>query len=235
MLNAVSVYRQLNKSDWGEAEKEKKKFRTWNQKVLLLSLAEIEGPSDFTGWEFLLLMSRPWKRPRGSWCCNWSEGTRMCPGESIVCWWLEMPAGRGWNWGICMFSLRPGWGWGVKKAADWLYETCCIAKLNVSELVDISPVASLSLSTSCFSASLSAAILEQQICKYINIDAALWMKRKLNVGSTQCYLPSRNWACCSMACSRSLSSVFSLLSPVVSLCKGKRSIDQEMFGFNYEG
>ena len=32
-----------------------------------------------------------------------------------------------------------------------------------------------------------------------------------------CGLPSRNWACCSMACNRSLSSVFSVVRPVVSL------------------
>ena len=38
------------------------------QKVVLLSLAEREGSSDFTSDDPLLLISRPCNRPRGSLC-----------------------------------------------------------------------------------------------------------------------------------------------------------------------
>lgn len=120
-----------------------------NQNVLLLSLAEREGPSDLTWWVLLLLISRPWNRPRGSWCiesersCNWAA-------ESIGCCWNCCC--------ICMLRDSFGVGWvGLEKKADWLYWTCCIAKLYESVVVDSSPVAILSLSTSCFSASLRAA------------------------------------------------------------------------------
>lgn len=127
-----------------------------NQNVLLLSLVEIEGASDLTIWEPLLLISRPWKRPRESWCkelvrpCTWAV-------ESIAYWWVDMPAGREWNCGICELRILfvPDWGW-LENKADGLYGACKIGKLNVSGEVDISPVAILSLSTSCFKASLRA-------------------------------------------------------------------------------
>lgn len=53
------VYQQCNERVMGLS-------RDLNYKVLLLSLAEIEGPSDFTRGKALLPMSRPCKRPRGS-------------------------------------------------------------------------------------------------------------------------------------------------------------------------
>lgn len=56
------------------------------QNVLLLSPAEIEGPSDFTRRELLLLISSPCSLPRGS-CCNVSE--KACD------WAVASIAGRG--------------------------------------------------------------------------------------------------------------------------------------------
>lgn len=79
---------------------------------------------------------------------------------------------------------------------------------------DISPVAILSLSTSCFSASLSAASKKKNKKHFFH--QRIWLLNRIKESH---YLPSRKWACCSMACKRSLSSVFSLLSPDVSLWK----------------
>lgn len=155
--DGVSLW-TIKQIGFGAMDKSEKNL---NQNALLLSLADI-GHSDFTRWEPLLLISRPWKQPRGSWC-NESERPRTwAAAESIGCWWLDVPAGMGLNCDICTFceSFWPDWGWGEKKA-DWWYGTCCIVKLNVSELVDISPVAILSLSTSCFSASLSATYFKK--------------------------------------------------------------------------
>lgn len=42
-------------------------------------------------------------------------------------------------------------------------------------------------------------------------------------------LPSRNWACCSIACKRSLSSAFSAESPVVSLWKKRTAVRRELY------
>lgn len=136
---------------WGNAQISK------NQNVLLLSLADIEGPSGFTGWEPLLLISRPWKRPRGS-CCIASEKPWTWLAASIWAWWFDMLGWRWLYWGILVLwdSFCAECCWCAKKP-DWLYGTWCIPRLYASEVPASSPVAILSLSTSCFSASFKAA------------------------------------------------------------------------------
>lgn len=152
MLN-TSVYEQFHKQGWeGDCA-------SWqhNHNVLLLSLAEIEGVSVLTWCIPLPPISRPWKRPRGSCCivsgraCPWPANKRR--------WGVNKLSWREWNCCICMFwdSLGPDCVW-WEKNADWLYGMCCIPKLYASEEEDISPVAILSLSTSCFSASFRAVI-----------------------------------------------------------------------------
>lgn len=134
------------------------KLAARDQNVLLLSLADMVGASVFTRWEPLLLISRPWKRPRGS-CCIVSGRACAWLATSIEWWVVDMLDWRGWYCAICIFreSLGPDCGWCEENKVDWLYGICCIPKLYASEGAAISPVAILSLSTSCFSASFKAA------------------------------------------------------------------------------
>lgn len=129
--------------------------------MLLLSPADIELPSDFTttSASFFtatgpLPMSSPWSRPSES-CCIISE--REFGWDSI--WWLGTLGWGCWNW--CGSCWTPAWCWTACWSDSWkkegLYGTCCIPVLYASFDFAISPVAILSLSTSCFSASLRAA------------------------------------------------------------------------------
>ena len=123
------------------------------QNAVLLSLAESEGPSDFTRGGPLLLMSSPWKRPSWSFC-NISDR-----GWELVCcsWWGGMPDGEWLNCGKCMFWWLEGPECcGRGKKFDAVNGIWCIPRLKESEGLIISPVATLSLSTSFFSASLRA-------------------------------------------------------------------------------
>lgn len=122
------------------------------QNVALLSLAESEGPSDFTTDDPLLLMSSPCNRPTGSFC----RSSEILWEFDCCRWWADMLA---WEWlkGNCMFwwpECPPCCGRGKYPAE--LYDIWCIPKLNDSEGLIISPVAILSLSTSFLSASFRA-------------------------------------------------------------------------------
>lgn len=122
--------------------------------MLLLSQAEMEGPSDFTRCEPLLLMSRPCNRPRGSFCKISEIGW-----EFIGCrYWVDMLEWEWWNGGNCMFGWPAGpICWGSERKDDGVYSMCCIPRSNDSEGLIISPVAIFSLSTSCFNAVFRAA------------------------------------------------------------------------------
>lgn len=65
-----------------------------------------------------------------------------------------------------------------------------------------------------FSVARSVLHGEESLINYTKIP-----KNHIMVGEGGINIPSRNLACCSMTCKRSLSSVFSDDKPVVSLCK----------------
>lgn len=114
----------------------------------------MEGPSDFTRCEPLLLMSSPCNRPRGSFCKISEIGC-----EYIGCrYWVDMLEWEWWNGGNCMFGWPAGPNcWGSERKDDEVYGMCCIPRSNESEGLIISPVAIFSLSTSCFNAAFRAA------------------------------------------------------------------------------
>lgn len=126
-----------------------------HQKVVLLSLAESEGPSDFTCDDPLLLMSRPCNRPRES-VCRTSEREWESDGSNG---WVDILDGEWPNGGICIFwrPVDPGCCCESWMKDDGAYAIWCIPKLNDSDGLIISPVAILSLSTSFFNASFKAA------------------------------------------------------------------------------
>lgn len=123
-----------------------------DQNVLLLSLAEIEGPSVFTRCETLLLpISSPCNRPSWS-CCNNSENVwELAPSREC----LEMLDWEEWNCWNGVFWLAPPPGC-CENNDDGAY-CMWIPRLSDSPGFVNSPVAILSLSTSCFSVSFKAA------------------------------------------------------------------------------
>lgn len=152
-MTRCQQYRQLKRRECHKSVSRSRSLGQF-QNVVLLSLADIEGPSDFTSVDPLLLMSSPWKRPSWSFC-NMSE----IWWEFVCCiWWVGALDGEWPNGGNCMF-----WWWpegpecgGIEKKFDPANCIWCIPRFN-SEGFIASPVATLSLSTSFIKASLRAA------------------------------------------------------------------------------
>ena len=144
-------YKHLEREKWPWVSRSSSLCQIQN--VVLLSLAESDGPSDFTRFDPLLLMSSPCKRPSWSFCnisVSWWE-------FGCCSWWVGMLDG-GWpNGGNCMFWWQEGPECGgTGKKFDPANGIWCIPRLKDSEGFITSPVAILSLSTSFINASLRA-------------------------------------------------------------------------------
>lgn len=152
--------RRQHYEQWMKWISQQVKWFLSNQKVVLLSLADSEGPSDFTRVDPLLLMSSPWKRPSWSFC-NISDSVW----ELVWCsWWVGIVEGEWPNDDNWMFWWPEGPDCdriGLK--VDPVNGIWCIPKLKDSVWLIISPVATLSLSTSFFNASLRATTYQKLI------------------------------------------------------------------------